>query len=128
MRYFLKMLSLVYCLGPFMYMTREHKYKEDCKIRLFSIKLCLRNCIWFYHLLCLVGGRLHVRGLECKNFVVKIRHSWLFNNVISIHGAQHRKIMHKRREQLKVIWLQSLKGWSLYLAVISCPLKTSFLL
>lgn len=36
--------------------------------------------------------------------------------------------MHKRREQLKVIWLQSLKRWSLYLAVISCPLKTSFLL
>lgn len=29
---------------------------------------------------------------------------------------------------MKVIWLQSLKRWSLYLSVISCPLKTSFLL
>lgn len=48
--------------------------------------------------------------------------------MISIHGAQHRNIVHKRKEQLKVIWLQSLKRWSLYLAVISCPLKTCFLL
>lgn len=49
-----------------MYIAREPKCKEDCKINLFSIKFCLRIHIGFYHLLRLAGGRLHIGGSEYK--------------------------------------------------------------
>lgn len=58
MGYFLKMLSLVYCLNPSVYIAREVEYKEDCKIHGFSIKLCLRICICYITFLCLAEGKV----------------------------------------------------------------------
>lgn len=61
------MVSLDYCLNQSTYISREFKYKEDCKTHLFSVKLYLRTCVRHITILCFgVGGRLCIWDLEYK--------------------------------------------------------------